>query len=200
MANDKVRFDVSHLENLIKNLKQDYVLRVGIIGSDAKVNHDKESGKTNAEIGTYHEFGSKDGKHPPRRSFLEDSLKFKLKFNEEQLKKIRYTLFDKVFRKPKPDLEKFLQDVGAKCLEIIEEGFATNGFGKWKPLSDKLFAERYEKAINNYNRIEKAMMSGKVAYDKNTLEDYIKQAHNPNILTDTGKLRGSISFKVFKRK
>lgn len=196
MADNGVKYDTEHLDNLIRSLKQEYFLRVGILGSKAKGSHDKESGKTNAEIGTFHEFGTKK---MPRRSFLEDSLKFKLKFNEEQMKKIKKSLFKNMFQKTKPNIQIFLQDLGAKCLEIIEEGFATNGFGKWKPLIFNTFKERSEKAYKNYNRIEKAMLSGKQEFDKNTLEDYIQQIHNPNILTDTGKLRHSISFKVQKR-
>lgn len=194
---NSVKYDTTHLDNLIKSLKQDYFLRVGILGSKAKATHDKESGKTNAEIGTFHEFGTKN---LPRRSFLEDSLKFKLKFNEEQMKNLKKSLFKNMFQKEKPNVQIFLQDLGAKCLEIIEEGFATNGFGKWQPLSFNLFKERSEKAMANFNKIEKAMLKGKVQYDKNTLDQYIQEVHNPNILTDTGKLRQSITFKVQKRK
>lgn len=199
MASNGIKYDTEHLDNLIRSLKQEYYLSVGILGSKAKSTHDKESGKTNAEIGTFHEQPDKKEHKLPRRSFLEDSLKFKLKFNEEQMKKIKKSLFKNMFQKTKPNIQIFLQDLGAKCLEIIEEGFATNGFGKWKSLSDKLFVERYEKVYKNYNKIEKAMLSGKMQYDRNTLDNYIQQIHNPNILTDTGKLRHSISFKVRKR-
>lgn len=178
-------------------LKKDYFLRVGIIGSKATKTH-KNSDKTNAEIGSFHEFGSSDGKHPPRRSFLVDSLKFKLKFNEEKLKELRSSLFKNFFDKKNPKL--FLQDLGARCLTIIEEGFNTNGFGMWKPLTDKLFTKRLEKAIKSYNRLEKQMISGKRTYDKALLNKYFNEVQNPLILTDTGEMRKSISFKVMRRK
>ena len=199
MANEsKVKFNMDNLNDLVKSLKGEYVLRVGILGQKAGANHDKESGLTNAELGTFHEFGGKDDKRPPRRSFLEDSLKLKLQFNSSQFSEMRKKMFKDIFQKHKP--QQFLQDLGAKCLEIIEDGFASNGFGKWKPLSTPLFTERFEKAYKNYNRILKRMEKGKIEYNSKILNDYIQEMHNPHILTDTGKLRNSITFKVIKKK
>lgn len=182
MANEnaKIKYDMTNLENIVRSLKQDYVLRVGILGSKAKGNHDSESGLTNAEIGTVHEFGSGN---VPRRSFLEDSLKYKLKFNTEQFKKLKRVLFKQFFVKNAPQV--FLQDLGAKCLEIIEEGFATNGFGMWKSLSAATYAARAKKAKIDTSKATKRSLN---------------YWFNHPILTDTGKLRKSISFKVIKRK
>lgn len=192
-----VEFNDDGLKNVISALKQDYFLRVGIIGSKASTTH-KKSKLTNAELGTIHEFGSADGKRPPRRSFLEDSLKFKLKFNEERLKVLRESLFKNFFVKNAP--QQFLTELGAKCLLIIQEGFDTNGFGLWKPLSMKVFNVKLEKAWKNYRRVEGQMYNGKRPYDKAMLDDYLKEIHNPKILTDTGQLRKSISFKVMRNK
>ena len=75
MAN--VKADLTELNNLMRMLKTNYVLRIGIIGNKATTEHDDKSGLTNAEIGTFHEFGSASGDHPPRRSFLEEPLKMK---------------------------------------------------------------------------------------------------------------------------
>lgn len=186
------------MKDLISELKKGYFVRVGIIGSKATKAEHKDSKLTNAELGTIHEFGSKDGKHPPRRSFLEDSLKFKLKFNEQQLADLRKSLFKNFFEKKMA--KQFLTELGAKCLQIIEQGFATNGFGMWKPLSMPVFNKRLDKAMKNYNRIERRMESGKMAYDKSLLNQYFDEVRNPNILTDTGKLRKSFSFKVMRNK
>ena len=197
MADKSIKFDMSNLNDLIKSLNDNYTLRVGIIGSKAKANHEKGESLTNAELGTFHEFGSSDGTHPPRRSFLEDSLKYKLRFNTEQMKKMRKDLFNQIFVKKNP--KSFLQDLGAECLRIIEAGFATNGFGMWKPLASlNTVAKRYEKAIKGYNRTLKSMESGKRAYNKAELDSLLREASNPLILTDTGKLRRSIGFKVLK--
>lgn len=199
MAN-KVKFDLQGMDDLIKSLNDGYFIRVGILGSKAAATHDKESGKTNAEIGTFHEFGSEKVKdHPPRRSFLADSLKFKINFDSQQMKQLKKDMFKYVFQDKTP--KKFLAVLGAECLRVIEEGFATNGFGKWKPLASlKTVEKRYEKSIKGYERVRKAMERGKMAYDKSLLDKYLDEAQNPQILTDTGKLRKSISFKIMKRK
>lgn len=42
---------------------------VGILQKDGSANYD-EGDATLAQVATYNEFGSKDGKHPPERSFL----------------------------------------------------------------------------------------------------------------------------------
>lgn len=196
MAEDAViKFNDKQMTDLISSLKKDFVLRVGILGGKASSMHDGKSGKTNAEIGTYHEFGTRK---MPRRSFLEDSLKLRLKFNSSQFQQMRKNIFNKMFLKNKP--QEVFQDLGIKCLEIIQEAFNTNGFGKWQQLSDRRFDERWDKALKNYNRIERAMVRGKIEYDKNTLDSYLREISHPHILTDTGKLRNSISFKVIKRK
>lgn len=193
-----VEFNDNNLKDLIKSLKKDYFLRVGIIGSKAeKVEHEGSS-LTTAEIGTIHEFGSADGKHPPRRSFLEDSIKFKLNLNDTKLRELRDALFKYCFEKKTP--QQFYNELGAKCLLIIEEGFATNGFGMWKPLTENLFNKRLEKAMKSYNRLEGQMARGTQKFDKEKLDNYFQQVLNPHILTDTGKLRKSFSFKVMRNK
>ena len=179
---------MTNLDDLIKSLKDNYTLRVGIIGSKAKASHDKNSKNslTNAELGTFHEFGTSK---MPRRSFLEDSLKFKLKFNTEQMKELRNALFTQFFVKKTP--KQFLQDLGARCLQIIEEGFATNGFGMWKPL-----ASSTEQAVSKkHKQLTMEQVSNKsIATYRKTLRFW----GNRNILTETGKLRRSMGFKVFK--
>lgn len=193
-----VKYDDSGLKDLTQTLKKEYFLRVGIIGSKATKTEHKNSKLTNAELGTIHEFGSKDGKHPPRRSFLEDSLKFKLKLDDEKLKFLKKSLFKSLFQKGAP--QQFLTELGSVCLQIIETAFATNGFGMWKPLSMPVFSKRLEKAMKNYNRIERKMETGRMAYDKALLDQYFDEVRHPNILTDTGALRKSFSFKVMRRK
>lgn len=188
MAKKEITYDVKNLEDVINALKEDYTLRIGIIGAKATQTSHKNSSKTNAEIGTFHEFGTSK---MPRRSFLEDSLKLKLKFNTEKMRELRRVLFTQFFIKKAP--QKFLQDLGAKCLLIIEDGFATNGFGRWKP-----YAKSTERAIAKKNKVltmDKA---------KNAKLPTYRKASNfwtfKNILTDTGKLRHSITFKIIKKK
>lgn len=197
MAN--VKADLTELNRLMKMLKTQYTVRVGIIGSNATAEHN-DDGITNAELGTFHEFGgtSKHGKEqPPRRSFLEDPLKMKLNFNNEDMKPLKKMLWKQFFVKNAP--EQFYNALGAKALEIIENAFATNGFGMWKSLSMPLFSERWDIAERAYASIERKMLKGKIPYDLQKLNSYMEQVKNPQILTDTGKLRKSISFKVIKK-
>ena len=191
MANEaktSVKYDVSNLEDLLRSLKNEYVLRVGIIGSAAKKQH-KGKGKqslTNATLGTFHEFGSESvPNHPPRRSFLEDSLRFKLKFNNEEFKQIRKSLFKNMFEKK--DTKKFLAELGAKCLDYINEGFETNGFGAWKSYSDAYWKKR--------NKVSEGKGKREITRLRHSLDYWMSHS----MLNVTGQLKNSISFKVFKK-
>lgn len=200
----KIKFENKNLKELLKSLQNDYVLRVGIIGAKASSNHDKSSSLTNADIGTFHEFGTE---RMPRRSFLEDSLKFKLKdFNTEKFRNLRKLAWKWIF--DKKAMQNFLNILGAKCLEYIEEGFATNGFGMWKPLasSTKSIIAKKHKVLT----MDKALNASMAKYLKANKFWHGDLVRNPdgsigiaggrNILTETGKLRRSITFKVIKRK
>lgn len=191
MADDKTKitYDVSNLEELLQSLKNNYTLRLGIIGSQAKKQHkgDGKQSLTNATLGTFHEFGSQSvPNHPPRRSFLEDSLRFRLKFNTEEFKQIRKSLFNKFFEKKKP--EQFLAELGAKCLDYINEGFETNGYGAWKSYSDAYFKLR-DKVARGKGKRAITQLRHKADY---------WMSHS--MLNVTGQLKNSISFKVFKKK
>lgn len=192
MANEqqkgKIKYNTKNLDDIISMLKKDYKLRIGIIGSQAK---QKNGNKTNAEIGTFHEQPEGVGKGIiPRRSFLIDSIIHEINFNSEKMKPVKKYLFTQFFDKKAP--EKFLQDLGAKCLIAIETGFATNGFGRWKPWSAAYEAKR-KRMVKRLPRLFKGTGIR------------LKQARDliglySNILTLTGKLRHSISFKIIKNK
>lgn len=194
MANEqqkkaKIKYDTKNLDDIISMLKKDYKLRVGIIGSKAKQKHGKDSNKTNAEIGTFHEQPDGAGKGIiPRRSFLLDSILHELNFNSEKMKPVKKFLFTQFFDKKAP--EKFLQDLGAKCLLAIETGFATNGFGRWKAWSKSYEAKRKRMVKRLPSLFKGTGVRLKMARELIGLYS--------NILTLTGKLRHSISFKIFK--
>lgn len=189
MANEekkKIKYDTQNLDDIISMLKKDYRLRVGIIGSQAKA---KNGNLTNAQIGTFHEQPDGPGKGiMPRRSFLVDSIKHELNFNSEKMKPVKKFLFTQFFDKKAP--EKFLQDLGAKCLVAIETGFATNGFGRWKSWS-AAYTEKRKKMVKHVP----GMLKGTGIRLKAARELIGLYA---NILTLTGKLRHSISFKIIK--
>lgn len=170
MANTQVHYDDTELNRIMKMLKEDYVLRVGIMGSKASTQHDNKSGVSNAELGTFHEFGTSK---MPARSFLFKPLADRLQFTDPEMRQLRAAVFTQFFVKNSP--KNFFMDLGTKALSVIEDAFNTNGFGEWAPLTtgtEKQFSKARKRNIK-----------------KNGYQ----------ILTDTGKLRRSIAMKIFKR-
>lgn len=185
----KIKYDTKNLDDIISMLKKDYKLRVGIIGAKAKAKNSENL--TNAEVGTFHEQpdGPGTGKMP-RRSFLLDSILHEINFNSEKMKPVKKFLFTQFFDKKAP--EKFLADLGSKCLIAIETGFATNGFGRWKAWSES-YTQRRKRMVKRMPRLFKGTgIRLKMARELYGL--YL------NILTLTGKLRHSISFKIIRNK
>lgn len=175
----EVKADLTEMYKLMRMLKEDYTVRIGIIGAKAKQQH-KGSELTNADIGTFHEFGSADGKHPPQRSFLMMPIGNKLNFNNDEMKDMRKFLFKQLFLKKAP--EEFYKGLMARALEVVENAFATAGFGEWKPLAASTYAHRSR-------NLPKSVTKRSLTY-----------WFNHPILTDTGQLRRSISGKIIKGK
>ena len=180
MANDKTKisYNLDNLEKLMKCLKDEKFVRVGIIGTKAKATGHPKSNATNAEIGSFHEFGTKN---MPRRSFLLDPLEHNLDFTSSDMKPMRKALFKQFFDKCAP--QKFFYELGAKALEVINEAFETQGWSGgagWAPLSEATLRGRMAKVKSKKKREE--------------------LYHNHKILQDTGKMKNSISFKVLRVK
>lgn len=174
----KINANLDGLENILKGLMKDYKLRVGIIGSKAKATGHPKSKATNAEIGSFHEFGTKN---MPRRSFLLDPLEHNLDFTSSKMKPMRKVLFKQFFDKGAP--QKFFYELGAKAMDIINEAFDTQGWSGgagWAPLSEATLYGRMSKLKSKKKREE--------------------LYHNHKILQDTGKMKNSISFKVYRTK
>jgi hypothetical protein len=118
--------DFSKLEKLIKNLKSDAYVDIGIF-KEAKTS----DGMPVAEYGAYNEFGSLSRKdRPPKRSFIRMPL-------EQKGDKVA----DYVEKKAKGHLEKgdvkaIFEDIGIAGESVIQEAFDTRGFGSWKENAD----------------------------------------------------------------
>ncbi len=121
----KVTFDDSLLKALTEGINEELVVRVGILGAKSKRQNQK--GLTNADIGLAHEKGVKS-RNLPRRSWLEEPLKDHLSEYFEDL--------------GKKAIENFLHSryvdayaqLGLVAENIIQRGFETGGYGKWRPL------------------------------------------------------------------
>lgn len=199
----KVEANLDGLEKLMKLLKDDSYIRIGIIGASAGAQHDKESGLTNALLGTYHEFGgtSKNGKpQPPQRSFLWMPLRDHLKFDDSSMRDLKKILWKQFFIKKSADA--FWQTLLTRALETIEEAFDTEGWGAWKMLTykthqmvnKKLGLKEGTKKHDNY------WLGKDVWTDHGDGIETYEWEPGRQILTDTGKLRRSITGKIMKGK
>lgn len=181
----KVEANFEQINKLARALKKNMTLRVGIIGSQAKAQH-KNTTLTNAQLGAIHEFGS-ISQNIPRRSFLWDSLVHELNLNKEEAREFRKYIWLQIFEKG--SIENFYKALGSKALLAIEEGFATEGFGEWAHLAKATWAA-YER--------KKGVGGVTPASHLAKLKKYLRVVGDRQILTDTGQLRRSISFKIIK--
>jgi len=142
-------------EGIHKLVRTHYEVHVGILGHKAGRNEivKTKSGKrkenrghpslnslTNAELGLIHEKGSLTAKIPPR-SFLVKPLKMK----EDELKKMSAADLNKLFKTGKVML--FLKRIGKSAEKIIQQAFATGGFGMWWSLEASTKARKNSSAI-----------------------------------------------------
>lgn len=122
----KITINLKPLKELQKELDKDYITKVGVLGSK----NNRKGQNTNAMIGAVHEFGSFT-KNIPRRSWLKMPL---LEKSDKLLKRwvlnVRRLL-------PKKDFKKMFKILGIEAESIIQQSFATAGFGKWKSISPK---------------------------------------------------------------
>ena len=123
-----VRVDISQMKALSKALGDKFEIRVGILGSKA-ARKNGDGGITNAEIGFIQEFGSMKNKIParsflgmPLSLYLVDFLKKKKSFGDKEIKKAV----------KEGTLLELAKSVGIVAEEVVEEAFASRGFGNWK--------------------------------------------------------------------
>ncbi len=136
-ANVTIQSNFKKLEQLNKNAKVKMFAKVGILGS--KTNRDDPL--TNADIGLKHEFGSKS-ENIPRRSFLNDPLTIK----RDEINKTAGKLIAENLTQPN-GMVKIFKQIGIKAEAIIQEAFASGGFGTWQPLSKKTVAKKGSSSI-----------------------------------------------------
>lgn len=120
----EVKYDTKKLDEVIKQLRDGYTIRVGILGGDGS----KERGDNMdmAGLGAVHEFGSIT-KNIPARSFLRMPL-------EEHLTdalKNRSAGNDFEYYLKENKLKQWYNQIGLACLRIILSAFKTAGWGKW---------------------------------------------------------------------
>jgi hypothetical protein len=125
-----IKSDFSKISLIQRSLLKKHCAQVGIIGKDGAR---KKGARTNIEIGAGHEFG--EGK-APKRSFLKMPLETKL---PEKSNKINRLLMNGI--KNDSILNAFFK-IGVIGRNIVMEAFASGGFGKWAPISDRLMLKK----------------------------------------------------------
>lgn len=151
-----VKVDLTPLRNLLASIEERRVVRVGILGSKphAKERHQlgdlKKSGGhkvgqdvselSNVDIGLRHEKGVKS-ERLPRRSWLQEPL-------EDHLPEYFTKLGSEViYRMLQSQSVTAYNELGVVSMQIIQKGFETGGYGKWKELSRMTIAGKGSSAI-----------------------------------------------------
>lgn len=136
---DTIEYKDKGLKNLIRMLKKNKAsVRVGILGGH---NARKEQGTTNASIGVKHEFG-REGM--PMRSFLRMPLNLKL---QKYLNKTGFYDASKIAEMVnKMTFVPWLDKIGVVCEAVIQDAFASGGFGQWKP-SDMRYKQNHQTLV-----------------------------------------------------
>lgn len=155
--NGSVKIDRAGLEALINASNAKFVVKIGILGSQASGEHARkktaekaktgghkkgteDSPLTNAQIGFAHEKGIKS-RNLPRRSWLVTPLEDHLGLYFRKIGAQAIT--DMLLSQP----QKAYEELGAVCEQIIFKGFETGGYGKWKPLKASTIRAKGSSAI-----------------------------------------------------
>ena len=155
-ASLNVNINLDKLENLEKELGKKFSTRVGILGDSnsratisrsasgkAKITKDESlSSMTNAEIGFIHEFG-RFGSTPriPQRSFLRMPLMLFLNDAVRELApKIKVAIDN-------GNIKSAYALLGIGAEKVIQDGFATGGYGTWEKLSPITIKKKGSSAI-----------------------------------------------------
>lgn len=115
--------DLGGLKNLAKALGDKHRVRIGIFGN--KNSRDKAVA-TNAELGAVHEFGSKS-RNIPARSFL----RMPITLHQKRIVKLASKRVMELLAKGQ--IVKFWEDLGRVATNVIQQAFASSGFGSWAP-------------------------------------------------------------------
>ena len=132
MEGAELKFDLTNLKNLAKQLQVKKEVQVGIF-EDSK----RDDGVQNAEIGFKHEFGS-PLEHLPMRSFLRAPI---LQKGQQLAEAVNASLEENL------SLPKAYQALAKEAEHIVEGAFASGGYGDWKPLSDVTVAKKGNEQI-----------------------------------------------------
>lgn len=124
-GNISVTLNVTKLDKMKEEMAKKYVTRVGVLGQKTNRTDKSKSGQlTNAEIGLKQEMGVYS-ERIPRRSFLEMPLTMKMPKYAAQFGDWLIQAIEEGNLKPA------YVNLGIKGEQIVQEAFASRGFGIW---------------------------------------------------------------------
>ena len=171
MGEIKTKVEYSKLKKLVENMSKEYSVKVGILANKGG-SEERGEDLDNAGLGAIQEFGADikitekmaaylaitakelglpkleskgDGYvHIPARSFLQMPLTRKNAIlNRLKEKKVFHPQDEMVWYFGKTgDMLTLATLLGANAVEIVQEAFETNGFGKWAPNSPYTIAAK----------------------------------------------------------
>lgn len=209
MANKDVKLNanIDGLNDLIKSLKKnDYKVRIGIIGSKASAEHEG-SHITNAKLGSVHEFGG-DIKIPAHKISVYRSINSKGEFKYDgrfRKKNLKSTNWQEDY-----DVEAYSINIPARSFlrQPLEEKLGEEITKLKKKIFEGVFVKNKPREI--FKEIgSKALAIVHDAFDSNgfnqwkelapSTKSYKARKHlSPQTLVGRGQLKNSISFKVIK--
>jgi hypothetical protein len=120
----EIELSTKGLDKLLKSLKADIVVKVGILQ-----NEPRQSGKkSNATIGAAHEFGTST---LPQRSFLRAPISEHLEKRLQAAGLFKQSTINEIVRSG--SMVEVFQKIGFIAEAIVADAFDTGGFGRWKP-------------------------------------------------------------------
>jgi phage gpG-like protein len=123
---NEMRVNLVPLENMQRELQKKYIARVGILSNTPHGSKKGESiGMTT--LGIIQEFGSTTANIPPR-SFLRMPIEVK---RNEIIQYLKSPEIKKLVEAG--DILGIMKRIGIKGQAIVQEAFATRGFGSWAP-------------------------------------------------------------------
>lgn len=128
----RISVNIDGLKDFVSKARGTYA-RVGILGSSAVRAGDGEV--SNYDLALIHIFGTLDGKIPPR-----DFLRFPIEYKDKELLAFMEKRADILLKDG--DAERFFRAVGAFGQGVVQEAFATGGFGQWPPNAPSTIAAK----------------------------------------------------------
>lgn len=173
--NSTVKMDIEKLKALAESLKTVPHIEVGVFASKSA----RKDVLTNATLAAIHEYGDPRHNLPPR-SMLYTPIKDHAKEIMKSMKERAHELIDS------GKVANTWKLIGIAAEKVVLGAFATNGYGKWAPLSPSTIAGKFGR------------LSGKKLKDARTLM-YTGQKTMATLfstLIQTGQLRRAFSSRV----